>query len=184
MQFISTHTNSKNLFQPQITVVKKFLEVVRKRNVISEFDSYPTHMINGYVFAENLLTFFSSCESPSSTVEATNTWWSPGCLILCLQHNGQVESILRDTPPPILSPRVLSHTLPHRVVLVERRNFYEERHVACFFAPIVFTDHEDSSSVCDRIWTKETFHEFGSSTGSNSGFSNTSEHIYRVSNRR
>jgi hypothetical protein len=78
----------------------------------------------------------------------------------------------------------VSLTLPNWIVLVERRNLYEEWHIACFFAPIVFTDHEDSSSVRDRIWTKESFHEFGSSTGSNSGFSNTSEHIYRVPNRR
>jgi len=73
MQFTSAQTNSKNRFQRFITGVKQFLKVIRKRKVISQFDSYPTHAIHGYVFAENLLAFFSSCESPSSTVEAEKT---------------------------------------------------------------------------------------------------------------
>ena len=73
MQFTSAQTNSKNRFQGLITVVEQFLKVIRKRKVISQFDSCPPHMVHGYVVAENLLTFFSSCESPSSTVEATNT---------------------------------------------------------------------------------------------------------------
>ena len=73
MQFISAQTNSKNRFQGLITVVKQFLKVIRKRKVIFQFDSYPPHMIHGNVVAENLPTFFSSCESPFAAVEAENT---------------------------------------------------------------------------------------------------------------
>ena len=78
----------------------------------------------------------------------------------------------------------MSLTLPHRVVLVERRNFHEEWHIACFLVPLVFADHKDASSVRDQIWTVEHFDEFGSSTGCNSGFCHIGKHVYWVSNRR
>ena len=74
MKWISGQTDLKNRIELTIiTVVKQFLEVIRKRKIISQLDSYPPHMVDGYVFAENLLTFFSSCESPSLAVEAENT---------------------------------------------------------------------------------------------------------------
>jgi len=87
-------------------------------------------------------------------------------------------------PPPFLLSRVMIHTFIYWIVLVKRRNFDEEWHIACFLSPIVFTDPKDASSVRDRIWTKERFDEFGSSPGRNSGFGYKGESMYRVSNRR
>jgi len=184
MQFTSPQTNSKNRFQGLITVVEQFLKVIRKRKVISQFDSCPPHMVHGYVVAENLLTFCSSCESPFAAVKAENTWWSPGYLILGLQHNGQIKSIFGDAPPPVLRSRALSLILPYWVVLVERRNFDEECHIPCFLVPIVFVNVEDESSVCDDIGAPGCFDEFRSPSGCNPTFSHLCKLLCGVSNRR
>jgi len=99
-------------------------------------------------------------------------------------HNRKVKPVLGDAPPPVLTTRVVSLTLPHWVVLVESRNLHEKWHIACFLVPIVCIDHEDASSVLDGIWTKIGSDEFGSSLGCNSGFANISKHVCRIFNRR
>ena len=177
-------THLENELQFTITVVKKLLEVIRKRKKVCEKDSYLPEMVNSYVFTEHRFTICSCSESASPAVEADNSWFSPCQHIFGMMENCKVKPILGDAPAPVLRPRVVSLTLPHWEVLVERRQLDEEWHIACFLVPIVFADREDASSVGDRIWTEEHFDEFGSSPGCNSGFCHVGKHVCRVSNSR
>ena len=66
-------THLENVLQFSIAVVKKLLEVVWKRQIIAQNDSYFSEMVNSYVFTEDCFTFFSSSESPSLAIEAENS---------------------------------------------------------------------------------------------------------------
>ena len=49
------------------------------------------------------------------------------------------------------------------VILIKCRHFHKEWHVSCFLSPIVFSNQEDASSVCDHVWTQDRFDKFLSS---------------------
>jgi len=59
--------------EPTITVVKQFLEIIRKSKIIAEFNSYLSKTVNSYVFTEHLFTIFSCSESPTPAVETDNS---------------------------------------------------------------------------------------------------------------
>jgi len=90
--------------------------------------------------------------------------------------------MLRAAPPPVLSPRILSLTGIHGVILVEGRKFYEERDVACFLPPIFIAYLEDERSVYDVVGTQERFDELGRSLRLNSAFAHVGILVCRVSN--
>ena len=92
--------------------------------------------------------------------------------------------MLGGAPPPVLSSRAMSLTLPHWIILVVSRNVHEKRHISCFLIPIIFIDIKGASSVGDRIWTQDHFDEFRSSSGQNSAFAYISILISRVANWR
>ena len=63
----------ENIFQLIVAVVKKLLEVVRKRKIIAEFNSYLPEMVDSYVITEHRFAIFSWSESASPAVEADNS---------------------------------------------------------------------------------------------------------------
>ena len=63
----------KNIFQLIIAVVKKLFEVVRKRKIIAEFNSYLPEMVDRYVFTKLRFTIFACSESAPPAVEADNS---------------------------------------------------------------------------------------------------------------
>ena len=145
-------------------------------------------MVDSYVFTvSRRLTIFLCCESSYIAVEADGSWGSPCWLFLLwlwLMQYRQVKSRLGEAPPPVLTPRAMSLTRINWIVLVEGRNFHKKRHISCFLSPIVFSNLEDGSSVCDRVWTQDRFDKFGSSLRRNSGFAHIGKLTCRVTNRR
>ena len=183
MKFIIVQTEFKNRPQLIFLEVKQILEVFGKLKIITEYHSYLSQMIDSYVFAEKFLAIFYVCKSAHSPIKADNTWVSPFWLFIRLKKYRQVKTILCDAPPPVLSPRVLSLTCIHRIVLVKRRNFYEEWNISCFLVPIVFSNHENASSVWNFIWTQEHSYKYGSFLRHNSAFAHIGKLVCRVSNR-
>jgi hypothetical protein len=70
VKLIWEQTHLENAFQFTIAVVKKLLEVIRKRKIIAEFNSDLPEMVDSYVFTEHRFTIFSCSESPFPAVEA------------------------------------------------------------------------------------------------------------------
>ena len=71
MKFIFGNADLENRLQ--LSVVKQLLEVIGKRKIIIEQDSYLSQMVDSYVFTKRRFTVFLSCESPNLAVEADDS---------------------------------------------------------------------------------------------------------------
>ena len=141
-------------------------------------------MVDGYVLTiTHRFTIFSFCTNAISTVEANDAMTLP-VFITRVRQDRQIKSVFGAAPTPFLRPGIVSLASIDRKVLVKRRNFNEEWNVSRFFVIVFFTNSENESSICDRIWTIERFYKFRSSPGCNSIFAYLCKHLCRVSDWR
>lgn len=98
-------------------------------------------------------------------------------------HNRKVETISLFSPAPSLPSTSFFHQLKHWMILVERRQFNEERNVSCFLSIIICFNMKNLSWICNCVRTKERFNKLGSSLWHNFAFAHIDKFVCRITYR-